>query len=84
LAPGIRAWRLVEGVYRPWEPDADGRWQSEEIAVAIGLEETLATVYTRAGERQRREGEVAEELARLRAEVKRMRRLLDERQGAQE
>ena len=84
LAPGIRAWRLVEGVYHPWEPDADGRWQSEEIAVAIGLEGTLATVYTRAGERQLREGEVAEELVRLRAEVERMRRLLDERQGAQE
>ena len=83
-------WRLGsargvwEGVYRPREPDADGRWQSEEIAVAIGLEGTLATVCTREGERQLREGEVAEELARLRAEVERMRRLLDERQGAQE
>jgi hypothetical protein len=83
LTPGIRAWRLVEGVYRPWEPDADGRWQSEEIAVAIGLEGTLATVYTREGERQLREGEVAEELARLRAEVERMRRLLDEQQARQ-
>jgi len=84
LASGIRAWRLVEGIYRPWEPDADGRWQSEEIAVAIGLERTLATVYTREGERQLREGEVAEELARLRGEVERMRRLLDEREGGQE
>jgi Uma2 family endonuclease len=84
LESGIRAWRLVEGVYRPWEPDAGGRWQSEEIAVAIGLEGTLATVYTRQGKRVLHEGEVEEELARLRAEVERMRRLLDERQGAQE
>ena len=60
------AWRLEAGIYRPWEPDATGRWQSEEIAVAIGLEGTLATVYTRHGERQLREGEVSGELAKLR------------------
>ena len=59
------------------------QWQRAEIAVAIGLEGTLATVYTRAGERQLRVGEVADELARLRGEVERLRRLLDARQGAQ-
>jgi hypothetical protein len=52
--------------------------------VAIGLEGTLATVYTREGRRLLHEGEIEEELARLRAEVERMRRLLDERQGVQE
>lgn len=59
-----RAWRLVDGIYRRWEPDRQGRWQSGEIAVAIGLEGALATVYTRAGVRQLREGEVAEESKR--------------------
>jgi hypothetical protein len=49
----------VDGVYRLWEPDAAVRWQSEQSAVAIGLEVMLATVYTREGERQLREGEVA-------------------------
>ncbi len=38
LPEGIRAWRLVEGVYRPCAPVAAGRWYSEQIAVAIGLE----------------------------------------------
>jgi hypothetical protein len=69
-----RAWRLEAGIYRPWEPDAAGRWQSEEIAVAIGLEGALATVYTRDGERQLREGEVSGELARLRRLVEQLRR----------
>jgi hypothetical protein len=50
------AWRLVDGVYRPWEPDATGRWQSAEIGVAIGLEGTLATVYEREGKRLLRGG----------------------------
>jgi Putative restriction endonuclease len=49
LPEGIRAWRLVEGVYCPWEPDEDGRWQSAQIEVAIGLEGMLATVYSSFG-----------------------------------
>jgi hypothetical protein len=61
---GGRAWRLEQGVYQPWEPDADGRWRSAQIDVAIGLEGAMATVYTRAGGRQPREGEVGAELAR--------------------
>ena len=88
LPEGIRAWRLVEGVYRPWSPDADGRWHSRQIAVAIGLEGVWATVYTRDGRRLLREGEVeqerarlAEELARRDAELERLRQRLAERQG---
>ncbi len=83
-----RGWRLVDGVYRRWEPDADRRWQSVEIAVAIGLEGALATVYTHTGERQLREGEIAEERARTReelarkdAELEELRRRLDELRG---
>ena len=81
LPEGIRAWRLVEGVYRPWEPDEDGRWQSAQIDGAVGLEGMLASVYTRDGRRMLREGEIEEELARKDAELERLRGLLDERQG---
>ncbi len=60
---GGRAWRLEQGVYQPWEPDADGRWRSAQIDIAIGLEGAMATVYTREGGRQLHEGEVGAELA---------------------
>ena len=81
LPEGIRAWRLVGGVYHPWSPGADGRWHSEQVAVAIGLEGIWATVYTRDGRRILREGEVERELAQLREELEQLRRRLDERQG---
>lgn len=88
LPEGIRAWRLVDGIgiYQPWLPDANGRWHSEQIGVAISLEEDWASVYARDGRRILREGEVEAELARsreerasLRAEIERLRRLLGER-----
>jgi Uma2 family endonuclease len=78
---GIRAWRLVEGVYRPWAPDANGRWQSTQLPVAIGLEGTLATVYSHDGRRMLHEGEIEEVLARKDAELARLRQLLAEQQG---
>ena len=88
LTEGIRAWRLADGVYRPWGPDADGRWHSATIAAAIGLEGARAAVYARDGRRVLREGEVERELARRDAELarrdaelERLRRLLDERRG---
>lgn len=84
---GIRAWRLVNGVYQPWEPDAAGRWQSTGLAFAIGMEEGVASIYTRDGRRILREGEIEAERARLyvaeaeredlRAEIVRLRQLLD-------
>jgi len=83
LTEHIRAWRLVEGEYRPWQADENGRWQSEQIAVSIGLEGVLATVYTREGQRQLHEGEIAEELARKDAELEELRRLLDDLRGKQ-
>lgn len=79
MAERIRAWRLEDGVYLRWEPDADGRRRSEQIAVAFGLEGLLATVYTREGRRMLHEGEITQELARNEAELERLRRLLDER-----
>jgi len=39
-----------------------GRWRSEQIAVEIGLEGMLATVYTREGERRPHKGEYNAEL----------------------
>lgn len=84
-----RGWRLVEGVYRPWLPTEQGRWHSEELALAIGLEGMLAAVYTPEGRQMLREGEIEDELARrdgevarLQAELERLRQRLDER-GAQ-
>ncbi len=85
---GIRAWRLDDGVYQPWLPEADGRWHSARIDVAISLEGVMAAVYTRDGRRILREGEgeverarLREELARKDAEVERLQQLLAQRQG---
>ena len=63
------------------EYPATGRWQSEDIDVAIGMEGILATVYTREGERQLREGEVTVELARARAELADLRRQVERLRG---
>lgn len=88
LPAGIQAWRLADGVYQPWEPDAAGLWRSAQIAVAIGVEGTLAAVYTLDGRRMLREGEVAAELelrdetlARQEAEIERLQRRLRELEG---
>jgi hypothetical protein len=59
LVPTLgRGWRLVDGMYRSWEPDAAGRWHSQVLPVAFGVEDGLAAVYTREGRRHLREGEV--------------------------
>lgn len=76
-----QGWRLHDGIYQPWQRDAIGRWQSEEIAVGFGIEDGLAAVYARDGERQLREGEVAQERERVRAlerEVADLRQRVDE------
>ena len=80
---GIRAWRLTNGIYRPWEPEANGRWQSAKFAFAIGLEEGWGSIFTRDGRRIVREGEAEAALARRDAEIERLRHLLDARQGRQ-
>jgi len=68
---GGRAWRLEQGVYQPWEPDAEGRWRSAQIDVSIGLEGAMAAVYTHEGARQLHEGEVGAELTRREAALAR-------------
>ncbi|GAC1436377.1 MAG: hypothetical protein NVSMB65_10400 [Chloroflexota bacterium] len=67
LVPGqVRAWRLSregEGGLTPWAPEADGRWHSAHVPLALAPEGVLLRVYDRAGrvvptdteERQRRE-----------------------------
>lgn len=57
-----RGWRLVDGVYRPWLPDAMGRWRSSTIEMAFGVEDGLAAAYGTDGRRQLREGEIASAL----------------------
>lgn len=78
-AEGIRAWRLTEGRYQPWLPDATGRWRSETIGVAFALEDDTIVVYTSDGRRMLREGEVEAERSRYEDEIARLRQLLAER-----
>jgi Uma2 family endonuclease len=71
LSESIRAWRLVGGIYQPWLSAANGRWQSEEIGISVGLEGIMATIHAADGRRQLREGEIARELVRKDAELSR-------------
>ncbi len=71
LPQQARGWRLDDGKYRLWNPDATGRWRSEQIEVCIGVEGAMAAVYTRDGRRQPRSGEVTRELARQESELAR-------------
>src|SRR5689334_14631681 len=64
----VRVWRLEAGEYQPWTPDAVGRWKSQELAIAFGIEDGLAAVYSVEGSRQLREGEISEALSRKDAE----------------
>ncbi len=82
----VQGWRLEGGVYVPWRPEADGRWRSREIGVAIGFEGVRVVVHTGDGRRLPREGEVLrtvraleDRLAQRDAEIAELRRLLGER-----
>lgn len=66
-----RGWRLIAGRYQPWPADGQGRWRSEHLPVAFGLEGLAVTVYGPDGRRQWREGEFARELARKEADLAR-------------
>jgi hypothetical protein len=63
LTERIQGWRLADGVYVPWRPDARGRWRSRMIAVSIGFEGARIAVYSGMGRRLLREGEIERELA---------------------
>jgi hypothetical protein len=55
---GGAGWRLEGGAYRPWPREGDGRWASETLPLAFGLEGARAAVYAADGHRFLREGEV--------------------------
>jgi virulence-associated protein VagC len=61
----IQGWRLEHGLYLLWRPDANGRWQSGVIPVAIAFEGVRVVVYASDGRRQLREGEVARTVSAL-------------------
>jgi hypothetical protein len=67
----VWARRLSEGRYQTWEPDAAGRWWSEEIPIGIGVADGAVTVYDRAGGGLLREGELLTSIAYARAEAAR-------------
>jgi hypothetical protein len=58
LPAPARAWRLVEGQFQVWEPDAGGIWWSEQIPVGFGVADESALVYDRMRQPQPREGEI--------------------------
>jgi Uma2 family endonuclease len=78
VTDGVRGQRLVGGVYRPIEPDVNGRVRSEELGLELGVVGRELRFY-RPGERApllRRDERLAKaeaENARLRAELDRLR-----------
>jgi Uma2 family endonuclease len=80
LEPALQGFRLVEGVYVPWQPDENGALLSEQLGIKFRLEEGQLVLFNAAtGERLKCDSERAEEaearaawleqqLARLRAE----------------
>ena len=91
---GGKGRQLAEGVNRPWRREADGRWLSQGLPLAFGLEGARAAVYARDGHRFRREGEVErtrqeQQLAlqerdrRLAEQERRLAREMQERQRAE-
>jgi Uma2 family endonuclease len=83
LKPSLQGFRLVNGIYHPWEPDESGGFVSEQLGITFRLDGSdLALFQTATGERLKRDTERAAEaeahlndvawleqqLARLRAE----------------
>lgn len=77
VAAGGNGWRLEQGRYQPWRREADGRWVSATVPVAIALEGARVAVYASDGHRILREGEAERERSRLE------RRLAEERDQRQ-
>ncbi len=44
LRPPCRAWRLVGGVARPWQPEPDGRYMSHALSIALSPDGDLLRV----------------------------------------
>lgn len=81
LEPNLQGYRLVQGRYQPIEPDEDGSMISSTLGLILqsessGLEEgsRLRLVDPATGESLRTHLESEDEIARLRAELERLRR----------
>lgn len=62
LPEGGRGWQLdAAGGYQPWPRQHDGRWMSRGLPLAFALEGVQVAVFTAAGYRLLREGEVERE-----------------------
>jgi Putative restriction endonuclease len=79
LAEQGQGWRLEEGIYVPWRPDATGRWQSRVIPVAVGFEGVRLVVFGGDGRRQLREGEVARTVSQMEGTLARQAEALAEK-----
>lgn len=86
IAEQVQGWRLEGGGYVSWRSDAHGRWQSQQLPVAIAFEGARVVVYAEDGRRQLREGEVGrtvaaleDRLARQAEEIAELRRRLEDR-----
>jgi hypothetical protein len=73
-------WRLVDGEYRPWRREIDGRWLSQTLPLAFGLEGAWVAVYAADGHRFLREGEVERTLRERDTNERRLREALEEQE----
>ncbi|HKI00934.1 MAG TPA: Uma2 family endonuclease [Thermoanaerobaculia bacterium] len=74
LNPPLQAFRLVRGRYQPIRLESDASFQSQATGVTLRREgRSLRVIDTETGEPILSNEEVREELARLRAEIERLR-----------
>jgi hypothetical protein len=87
LPQQVRAWRRGALGYEPWEPGRDGRWHSVALGVSFAPQGLWLRLYDQEGQlvstireinRERQQltnlnRAQADELARLRAELRRLR-----------
>ncbi len=76
----FRGWQRTGNGYQVWRPDAQGRYWSRTLGVGFAAEEALSRVYNRDGrliplhsERRRMLAQREEHIARLQAELDRLR-----------
>jgi Uma2 family endonuclease len=62
LESALQGFRLTEGVYYPWQPDATGGFVSEQLGLTFRLDGSdLALFHTATGERIKRDAERADQ-----------------------
>jgi Uma2 family endonuclease len=81
IVPGqVRAWRRGARGYEPWVPEEEGRWHSGALGVSFAPQGLWLRLYDQEGqlvsnirEMHRERQRLGDELARLRAELRRLR-----------